>query len=124
LKTIGLGQQDEDEAPDVPSVFCYSLFYVYYDQYTYITGVLSQDVMLGLVAIFVAIQILSSIQISVFITFCVFLTCFELMGFMWLLNMVLGGYPVEQNAIFVVNLVTSLGFGVEFCNHIGMNYMR
>jgi len=124
LKTIGLGQQDEDEAPDVPSVFCYSLFYVYYDQYTYITGVLSQDVMLGVVAIFVAIQILSSIQISVFITFAVFLTCFELMGFMWLLNMVLGGYPVEQNAIFVVNLVTSLGFGVEFCNHIGMNYMR
>ena len=43
---------------------------------------------------------------------------------MWLLNEVLGGYPVEQNAVFVVNLVTSLGFGVEFCNHIGMNFMR
>jgi len=26
--------------------------------------------------------------------------------------------------VFVVNLVTSLGFGVEFCNHIGMNFMR
>ena len=49
---------------------------------------------------------------------------FELMGVMWLLNIVLGGYPVEQNAVFVVNLVTSLGFGVEFCNHIGMNFMR
>lgn len=49
---------------------------------------------------------------------------FELMGFMWLLNEILGGYPVEQNAVFVVNLVTSLGFGVEFCNHIGMNFMR
>lgn len=46
------------------------------------------------------------------------------MGFMWLLNEVIGGYPVEQNAVFVVNLVTSLGFGVEFCNHIGMNFMR
>jgi len=46
------------------------------------------------------------------------------MGIMWLLKMVLGGYPVEQNAVFVVNLVTSLGFGVEFCNHIGMNFMR
>lgn len=53
-----------------------------------------------------------------------FLVFFELMGFMWLLNMILGGYPVEQNAVFVVNLVTSLGFGVEFCNHIGMNFMR
>lgn len=67
---------------------------------------------------------MSSIEISVFITACVFLVFFELMGIMWLLNMVLGGYPVEQNAVFVVNLVTSLGFGVEFCNHIGMNFMR
>lgn len=46
------------------------------------------------------------------------------MGFMWLLNEVVKGYPIEQNAVFVVNLVTSLGFGVEFCNHIGMNFMR
>lgn len=29
-----------------------------------------------------------------------------------------------MNAIFVVNLITSLGFGVEFCNHIGMNFMK
>lgn len=43
---------------------------------------------------------------------------------MWLLNEVMGGYPIEMNAVFVVNLVTSLGFGVEFCNHIGMNFMR
>ena len=59
-----------------------------------------------------------------FITLCVFLVFFELMGFMYLLNEVLGGYPIEQNAVFVVNLVTSLGFGVEFCNHIGMNFMK
>lgn len=43
---------------------------------------------------------------------------------MWMLNEVFGGYPIEMNAVFVVNLVTSLGFGVEFCNHIGMNFMR
>ena len=41
-----------------------------------------------------------------------------------MLNVVLGGYPIEVNAVFVVNLVTSLGFGVEFCNHIGMNFLR
>jgi Niemann-Pick C1 protein len=29
-----------------------------------------------------------------------------------------------MNAIFVVNLVSSLGFGVEFCNHIAMNFLR
>ena len=41
-----------------------------------------------------------------------------------MLNIVLGGYPIEMNAVFVVNLITSLGFGVEFCNHIGMNFLR
>jgi len=55
---------------------------------------------------------------------CVFLVFFELMGCMWMLNVVVGGYPIEHNAIFVVNLVTSLGFGVEFCNHIAMNFMK
>ena len=29
-----------------------------------------------------------------------------------------------MNAVFVVNLVTSIGFGVEFCNHVGMNFMK
>ena len=43
---------------------------------------------------------------------------------MWMLNIVIGGYPAEMNAVFVVNLVTSLGFGVEFCNHIAMNFLR
>ena len=46
------------------------------------------------------------------------------MGVMWMLNIVMGGYPIEINAVFVVNLVTSLGFCVEFCNHIGMNFLR
>jgi hypothetical protein len=41
-----------------------------------------------------------------------------------MLNEVIGGYPIEHNAIFAVNLITSLGFGVEFCNHIGMCFMR
>ena len=60
---------------------------------------------------------------SLFITLCVFLVFFELMASMWILNEVFGGYPIEHNAVFVVNLVTSLGFGVEFCNHIAMNFM-
>lgn len=123
---VGASDQDTEiqESKEAPIVFCYSLFYVYYDQYTYITGVLSQDVLMGVIAVFFAIQILSSIQISAFISLCVFLVFFELMGCMWMLNEVIGGYPIEQNAVFVVNLVTSLGFGVEFCNHIGMNFMR
>jgi Niemann-Pick C1 protein len=67
---------------------------------------------------------LTSLGIAALITLSVFLVFFELMGCMWMLNIVMGGFPVEMNAVFVVNLVTSLGFGVEFCNHVGMNFMR
>ena len=79
---------------------------------------------IGIGAIIIAMQIISSLSIALIISFCVFLVFFELMGIMWMFNVVIGGYPAEMNAVFVVNLVTSLGFGVEFCNHIGMNFMR
>ena len=59
-----------------------------------------------------------------FIVFSVFLVFFELMGTMWMLNIICGGFEIEMNGILVVNLVTSLGFGVEFCNHIAMNFMK
>lgn len=79
---------------------------------------------IALGAIVVCAQILSSLPIALILALCVFLVFFELMGTMWMLNIVIGGYPIEINAVFVVNLVTSLGFGVEFCNHIGMNFLR
>jgi Niemann-Pick C1 protein len=69
-------------------------------------------------------QILSSLPLALIVGLCVFLVFLQLMGTMWMLNIVMGGYPVEMNAVFVVNLVTSLGFGVEFCNHIAMNFLH
>lgn len=113
------GEEKESEAP---IVFSYSLYYVYYDQYTYIQGVLYQNVIIALGTIIVFSQLLSSLHLALILALCVFLVFFELMGVMWMLNVVLGHYPIEVNAVFVVNLVTSLGFGVEFCNHIGMNF--
>jgi len=115
------GEEKESEAP---IAFTYSLYYVYYDQYTYIRGVLYQNIIIALGTIVVCSQILSSLPLSLILALCVFLVFFELMGIMWMLNVVIGGYPIEVNAVFVVNLVTSLGFGVEFCNHIGMNFLR
>lgn len=100
------------------------MFYVFYDQYTYIRGVLSQNALLGVAAVILSLQVLSSLSIAIIIGLCVFLVLFQLLGTMWMLNEIFGSYPIEMNAVFVVNLVTSLGFGVEFCNHIGMNFMR
>jgi len=72
----------------------------------------------------IALQVLSGIYIALLVGLCVFLVFFELMGICWMLNVICGGYPIEINAILAVNLVTSLGFGVEFCNHIAMNFLR
>ena len=58
--TLGADESDADEITP-PTVFCYSLIYVYYDQYTYITGVLAQDVLLGIVAVYLSIQVSSNI---------------------------------------------------------------
>ena len=44
----------EEHETEAPIVFTYSLYYVYYDQYTYIRGVLFQNVAIGLGAIMVA----------------------------------------------------------------------
>ena len=44
MSMAGYDDTDEkmvDDENNTPSVFAYSLFYVYYDQYTYITGVLA-----------------------------------------------------------------------------------
>lgn len=85
---------------------------------------LYQNIIIALGTIIVCSQVLSSLWLAMILALCVFLVFFELMGVMWMLNVVMGGYPIEMNAVFVVNLVTSLGFGVEFCNHIGMNFLR
>lgn len=85
---------------------------------------MSQNALLGVAAVILSLQVLSSLSIAVIIGLCVFLVLFQLLGTMWMLNEIFGSYPIEMNAVFVVNLVTSLGFGVEFCNHIGMNFMR
>jgi len=56
LKMDGLLKDTKKkDGDDVPIVFCYSLFYIYYDQYSYITGVLAQDVLMGIVVVFTSI---------------------------------------------------------------------
>lgn len=56
-----------------PIAFTYSLFYVYYDQYTYIRGVLAQNALMGVAAVILSLQILSSLRIAIIIGVCIFL---------------------------------------------------
>lgn len=66
-------EEKEDEAP---TAFSYSLYYVYYDQYTYIRGVLFQNIFVAIGAIIVAMQVLASLRIALIVSFCVFMVFF------------------------------------------------
>jgi len=44
--------------------------------------------------------------------------------FIWLSNIIFGGIAIRINAISVVNLITAIGFAVEFCVHMLLKYKR
>ena len=75
-------------------MFGYSLFYVYYDQYTYIKGILMEDTLLAIGAVLIAIEIITNLGIALFVALCVFLVSFNLLGFMWLTNQMFSGYQI------------------------------
>ncbi len=105
-------------------VFAYSLFYVYFEQYYYIRGVLAQNIMLALAAVIFATQLITTVISALFVAATVFLTCFSLIGICYLLNVILGGYEIEYNAVFVVNVVMTCGLAVEFCVHLMIAFLR
>ena len=72
--------------------------------------------------IIVIMQLFSGFRLTLITAFCALLTFIELMGAIWMFNVLMGGYAIEMNAVLVVNLVTSLGLAFEFCSHIAMNF--
>lgn len=59
LSTLGINKpmqlKTEAKETEAPSVYSYSLFYVYYDQYTFISGILAQNALLGVGGVVLAI---------------------------------------------------------------------
>ncbi len=108
---------------DIPSVFPYSLFYVYYDQYLTIRGITVQNILIGLAVIFVAVQAVASLKAAALVLLFALSATVNLMGVLYLLNF-LPGYQVELNAISAVNIVVALGVSVEFSVHIIICYCR
>lgn len=91
LKTIDLIDENDVEELEA-AVFSYSLFYVFYDQYTYITGIMAMDTLLALAAVILAIEIITNLGIALFVALCVFLVAFNLLGALWLTNIIFGGF--------------------------------
>ena len=100
------------------SVFPYSMFFVFFDQYAHIVSITQQVLGLGLAAVLVVTALfLGSWRTGIIVTGVVALTVVNVMG-------VMGLWDVSLNAISLVNLVISLGIAVEFCAHVARAFMN
>ncbi|KAM0805412.1 niemann-pick C1 protein precursor [Usnea florida] len=94
------------------SVFPYSKFYIFFDQYASIIRLTGTLLGCALAIIFVlSAALLGSIATSLVITLTVAMIVVDVIGCMSL-------FSVSLNAISLVNLVICVGIGVEFCAHI------
>ncbi|KAI0068877.1 multidrug efflux transporter AcrB transmembrane domain-containing protein [Artomyces pyxidatus] len=99
------------------SVFPYSLFFVFFDQYAHIVSITQEVLGLGLASVLVVTAVLlGSWRTGTIVTAVVALTVIDVMG-------VMGIWGISLNAISLVNLVISLGIAVEFCAHVARAFM-
>ncbi|KAG6774822.1 hypothetical protein POTOM_022195 [Populus tomentosa] len=93
-------------------IFPYSVFYMFFEQYLDIwrTALINLAIAIGAVFV-VCLVITCSLWNSAIILMVLAMIVVDLMGVMAILN-------IQLNAVSVVNLVMSVGIGVEFCVHI------
>lgn len=93
-------------------VFPYSLFYVFFEQYTYIVTMAIQLLGLAIGSIFiVTTAILGSLRSGLIVMIVVIMILVNVVGVMTL-------WDVSLNAVSLVNLVICVGISVEFCCHV------
>lgn len=68
-------------------VYPYSLFYIYYDQYSYIRSVAIENLLLALAVVYLVVSLIQSIKIAIVICVFVLLTTIDLVGFVYLSNL-------------------------------------
>lgn len=68
------------------SAYPYSLFYIYYDQYSYIRSVAIENLLLALAVVFLVVSLIQNFKIALVICSMVLLTTVNLVGFVFLTN--------------------------------------
>jgi len=101
------------------TVFPYSVFYVYYEQYLTIWQDASLSIGLSLLAIFLVTFVVTGLDIISALTVLIMvgLIVINMGGLMWMWN-------ISLNAVSLVNLVVCVGIGVEFISHIVRSYTQ
>jgi len=98
-------------------VFPYSVFYIFFDQYSTIVRLTATLLGSALAMILVISSILlGSVRTGAVVTATVIMIVTDIIGTMAL-------FHVSLNALSLVNLVICVGIGVEFCAHIARAFM-
>ncbi|OZJ03637.1 hypothetical protein BZG36_03924 [Bifiguratus adelaidae] len=98
-------------------VFPYSVFYVFFEQYSYIIKMASQILGLAILSIFVITSfLLGSLRTGAIVMLVVCMILTDVIGIMTL-------WDVSLNAVSLVNLVICVGISVEFCCHIARAFV-
>lgn len=99
------------------SVFPYSVFYIFFDQYSTIVSLTATLLGSALAMIFfLSSLLLGSVRTGAVVTVTVIMIVIDIIGTMAVFN-------VSLNAVSLVNLVICVGIGVEFCAHIARAFM-
>ncbi|XP_064651766.1 NPC intracellular cholesterol transporter 1-like isoform X2 [Lineus longissimus] len=95
------------------TVFPYSIFYVYYEQYLHIVHDTWYNLSLCMAAVFVVTFLLLGIDLwsAIIVLIVVAMIVVSMLGMMSM-------WSISLNAVALVNLVMTVGIGVEFCSHI------
>ncbi|KOX74661.1 Niemann-Pick C1 protein [Melipona quadrifasciata] len=101
------------------TVFPYSIFYVYYEQYLTIWTETLSSLGLSLCVIFLVTLILTGLSLfsAIIVTLTVLMIIVNIGGLMYWWN-------IELNAVSLINLVVAAGISVEFCSHIIHSYLK
>ncbi|KAI1317366.1 hypothetical protein EDD11_008546 [Mortierella claussenii] len=94
------------------TVFPYSVFYIFFEQYVDIIPLTTRLLIVAMVSVgLVTAGVLGSIKVALVVVGVVGMIMIDVVGAMVLMN-------VSLNAISLVNLVICVGISVEFCSHI------
>ncbi|KAI1380316.1 multidrug efflux transporter AcrB transmembrane domain-containing protein [Hypoxylon crocopeplum] len=98
-------------------VFPYSVFYIFFDQYSSIVNLTGALLGSAVAIIFaVASVLLGSVVTALVVTLTVVMTVVDIIGAM-------AAFDVSLNAVSLVNLIICVGIAVEFCAHIARAFM-
>ncbi|KAK4135014.1 multidrug efflux transporter AcrB transmembrane domain-containing protein [Trichocladium antarcticum] len=99
------------------SVFPYSIFYIFFDQYSTIVSLTAALLGSALAIVFVVSAVLlGSVLTALVVTLTVTMAVVDIIGAMAVMG-------VSLNAVSLVNLIICVGIAVEFCAHIARAFM-